>query len=40
VVACPHIGAQTEEAQDRAAEDIASEVLNVLRGEKLRWKIV
>jgi len=40
VVATPHIGAQTAEAQDRAAEDIASEVLNVLRGEPLRWKIV
>ncbi len=40
VVATPHIGAQTEEAQDRAAEDIASEVLNALRGETLRWKIV
>ncbi len=40
VVATPHIGAQTEEAQDRAAEDIASEVLTALRGEPLRWKIV
>jgi D-3-phosphoglycerate dehydrogenase / 2-oxoglutarate reductase len=40
VVATPHIGAQTEEAQDRAAEDIASEVLTALRGETLRWKIV
>ncbi len=40
VVATPHIGAQTEEAQDRAAEDIASEVLNALRGDPLRWKIV
>ncbi len=40
VVATPHIGAQTEEAQDRAAEDIASEVLNALRAEPLRWKIV
>jgi D-3-phosphoglycerate dehydrogenase / 2-oxoglutarate reductase len=40
VVATPHIGAQTAEAQDRAAEDIASEVLNALRGEPLRWKIV
>jgi phosphoglycerate dehydrogenase-like enzyme len=40
VVATPHIGAQTAEAQDRAAEDIASEVLNALRGETLRWKIV
>jgi D-3-phosphoglycerate dehydrogenase len=40
LVATPHIGAQTEEAQDRAAEDIASEVLAALRGEPLRWKIV
>jgi D-3-phosphoglycerate dehydrogenase / 2-oxoglutarate reductase len=40
VVATPHIGAQTEEAQDRAAEDIASEVLTALRGEPLRWKII
>jgi D-3-phosphoglycerate dehydrogenase len=40
VVATPHIGAQTKEAQERAAEDIASEVLNALRGEPLRWKIV
>ncbi len=40
VVASPHIGAQTEEAQDRAAEDIASEVLNVLGDKPLRWKIV
>jgi D-3-phosphoglycerate dehydrogenase len=40
VVATPHIGAQTVEAQDRAAEDIASEVLTALRGEPLRWKIV
>ena len=40
VVATPHIGAQTLEAQDRAAEDIATEVLKALRGEPLRWKIV
>jgi len=40
VVATPHIGAQTQEAQIRAAEDIASEVLATLRGEPLRWKIV
>jgi D-3-phosphoglycerate dehydrogenase len=40
VVATPHIGSQTEEAQDRAAEDIASEVLTALRREPLRWKIV
>lgn len=40
VVATPHIGAQTEEAQVRAAEDIATEVLRALRGEPLRWKVV
>ena len=40
VVVTPHIGAQTEEAQVRAAEDIANEVLAVLRNEPLRWKIV
>ena len=39
VVATPHIGAQTEEAQVRASEDIASEVLAGLRGEPLRWKV-
>jgi D-3-phosphoglycerate dehydrogenase len=40
VVATPHIGAQTEEAQARASADIASEVLAALRGEQLRWRIV
>lgn len=40
VVAAPHIGAQTREAQARTAEDIANEVLRALRGEELRWKIV
>jgi D-3-phosphoglycerate dehydrogenase len=40
VIAAPHIGAQTEEAQKRAAEDIAYEVLAALGGEPLRWKIV
>jgi D-3-phosphoglycerate dehydrogenase len=40
VVATPHIGAQTIEAQARTAVDIASEVLAALRGETLRWKIV
>jgi D-3-phosphoglycerate dehydrogenase len=39
LIATPHIAAQTEEAQQRAAEDIASEVLAALRGEPLRWKI-
>lgn len=40
VIATPHIGAQTAEAQARAAVDIACEVLAVLRGESLRWRIV
>jgi D-3-phosphoglycerate dehydrogenase len=40
VVATPHIGAQTREAQMRAAEDIATEVLNALEEKPLRWKIV
>lgn len=39
VIATPHIGAQTSEAQGRAAEDIAREVLAALRGEPLRWKV-
>lgn len=40
VIATPHIGAQTSEAQSRAAEDIANEVLAALKGEPLRWKVV
>ncbi len=40
LIATPHIAAQTSEAQARAAEDIATEVLAALRGEPLRWKIV
>ena len=40
VVATPHIGAQTAEAQVRAAVDIAEEVLTALKDEPLRWKIV
>ncbi len=39
VICTPHIGAQTVEAQSRAAEDIAHEVLAALRGEPLRWKV-
>jgi D-3-phosphoglycerate dehydrogenase len=39
VIATPHVGAQTAEAQSRAAEDIASEVLAVLQGKPLRWKV-
>lgn len=39
VIATPHIGAQTAEAQSRASMDIAHEVLSALRGEELRWKV-
>jgi phosphoglycerate dehydrogenase-like enzyme len=38
VVATPHIGAQTVEAQQRAANDIATEIVRALRGEELRWR--
>ena len=40
VVATPHIGAQTKEAQLRAGFDILSEVVAALDQEPLRWKIV
>jgi D-3-phosphoglycerate dehydrogenase len=39
VIATPHIGAQTAEAQSRAAVDIANEVLTALRGEELHWRV-
>jgi len=39
VIVTPHIGAQTAEAQSRASEDIANEVLSALRGEPLRWRV-
>lgn len=39
VVGTPHIGAQTVEAQQRAANDIATEVVRALRGEELRWQV-
>jgi D-3-phosphoglycerate dehydrogenase len=39
VIVTPHIGAQTVEAQARASEDIASEVLSVLQNKPLRWKV-
>lgn len=39
VIASPHIGAQTREAQARAAEDIANEILAALQGAPLRWKV-
>jgi D-3-phosphoglycerate dehydrogenase len=36
----PHIGGQTHGAQSRVAEEIASEVLAALRGDKLRWRVI
>ncbi|HSV85694.1 MAG TPA: hydroxyacid dehydrogenase [Levilinea sp.] len=39
VIAIPHVGAQTFEAQERAAVDIGTEVLAALHGEALRWKV-
>lgn len=39
VIAVPHIGAQTVEAQGRAALDISTEVLSALQGQPLRWKV-
>lgn len=39
VVATPHIGAQTGEAQTRAALDAAEELLAALEGRPLRWQV-
>jgi D-3-phosphoglycerate dehydrogenase / 2-oxoglutarate reductase len=39
VIGTPHIGAQTAEAQSRASEDIAVEVLSALQNKPLRWKV-
>ena len=39
VICTPHIGAQTVEAQGRAAYDIATEVVAGLKGETLLWKV-
>jgi D-3-phosphoglycerate dehydrogenase len=39
VIVTPHIGGNTVEAEARASEDIAREVLAALRGEPLRWKV-
>ncbi|MFQ5921795.1 MAG: hydroxyacid dehydrogenase [Anaerolineales bacterium] len=40
MIATPHIGAQTREAQAKAGRDIATEVLAALNGEPLRWRVV
>ena len=39
LIAVPHVGAQTVEAQERAAVDIGNEVLAALNGKPLRWKV-
>jgi len=39
VIATPHMGAQTAEAQTRAAMDVADEVANALSGKPLRWQV-
>ena len=39
VVGTPHIGAQTVEAQTRAAHDIAEEIVAALEDKPLRWKV-
>ncbi|MGA9531626.1 MAG: hydroxyacid dehydrogenase [Anaerolineales bacterium] len=40
VIATPHLGAQTVEAQTRASKDIADEVLAALAGDELRWRVI
>jgi D-3-phosphoglycerate dehydrogenase len=40
VVATPHVGAQTHEAQSRAGQMIAEEVLAALQGKELRWRVM
>lgn len=39
VVATPHIGAQTQEAQTRAGIEIAEEIVAVLQGKEPRWRV-
>ena len=39
LIATPHVGAQTVEAQSRASEDIAHEVLSALEDKLLRWRV-
>ena len=39
VIATPHVGAQTVEAQGRAAYDISTEIIRALNGQPLRWKV-
>lgn len=39
LIATPHIGGQTKEAQQRAAVDIVNEVVAALNDEPLKWKV-
>jgi D-3-phosphoglycerate dehydrogenase / 2-oxoglutarate reductase len=39
VIATPHVGAQTHEAQSRAGLAIAEEVITVLNGKEPRWRV-
>ncbi len=39
VIVTPHLGALTEEAQERAATDVAEQVLAVFRGEPARYAV-
>jgi D-3-phosphoglycerate dehydrogenase / 2-oxoglutarate reductase len=39
IIATPHIGAQTLEAQARAGYDIATEIAAALQGQTLRWRV-
>lgn len=39
VIATPHVGAQTMEAQKRAGIDIAEEIVAVLQGREPRWRV-
>ena len=40
VIATPHMGGQTNEAQRRASVDISREVMAALKGDKLHWLVV
>ena len=40
VIATPHIGGQTADAQKQASIDISTEVLAALKGEELHWRVV
>jgi D-3-phosphoglycerate dehydrogenase len=39
LIATPHIGGETQEAQKRASADIVNEVLAALEGDPLRWRV-